>query len=822
MARLPIFDIEGEIIEHLRQANRLVLTAPTGSGKTTQAPQMLLRHGVVEGQVWVLQPRRLATRMVALRVAREMGCAPGQDVGYQTRHERRVSGKTRLLFMTEGIFLRRLQSDPSLRGVGAVVLDEFHERSLDADVALGLVRRLQEKRPELRLLVMSATLDAGAVSQALDCAMLNAQGRVFPVEIGYLDREPAGEVWDMAAGALRGLLDADASGDVLIFMPGAYEIRRTMSACRGMDAALFPLHGSLSATEQDAAVGPCDRRKVIVATNVAETSLTIPGVRHVIDSGQVRLQRFDPRRGINALLVESISKASAEQRAGRAGRTAPGTCQRLWTRAAHDGKPDQTDAEIKRLDLAEAVLRLKALGVMDVRAFPWLDQPDEGALARALVLLADLDALGPDGALTDMGRQMAVFPAHPRVGRMLVAAGQYGCVARAVLWAAIIGERDILSRPLRPAHREPGTSDLAVHEQAFAMAQRVDFDARFCAEAGLVASACRDVAQAAEALRSACEDVDAQKTGDEAALAKSVLTGFFDRVALLKDADTRACALPGLRRVDLDRESAVREPGLVVALDVREVTAENGVRTVLSLAQAIAPEWLEEAHPNRIEMSSQPVWNAATKAVEQVEIHAYNGLVYDQVARPDVDPALAAPMLVDRIRSGELALEKWDDEADHWITRVRCVIQWFPERELIAYDDDDIRVILHEIVAGATRYSQIRNRAVLPYLQQALDWADRQFVEAMAPVQIPLSGGFRMKVRYREDGPPVGRAKIQDLYDVRETPRVAGGRQKVLLEILGPNFRPVQVTEDLAGFWARTYPELKNALKRRYPKHEWR
>lgn len=830
---LPVFEIEKDLNAHLKTGNRLVLTAPTGSGKTTQVPQMLLKSGLVTGEIWVLQPRRLATRMVALRVAQEMGESLGQTVGYQTRHDRQLSDKTRLVFMTEGIFLRRLQNNPTLSGVGIVILDEFHERSLDADTALGLLRLLQETdRPDLRLVVMSATLDAKGVSQALDCPMLQAGGRTFPVAVSYLDREPTREVWDLAAEGVRAVLAEGEPGDVLIFMPGIYEIQRTLTACRsvarGETVDFFPLHGSLSAQEQDAAVAPSDRRKVIVATNVAETSLTIEGIRFVIDGGQVRVQRYDTRRGINVLLVEGVSQASADQRAGRAGRIAPGKCLRLWTEAAHYAKTKQTDPEIKRLDLASAVLRLKAFGVKDIDSFPWLDQPTSETLSRALDLLVNLDVLTEASDLTSAGRQVALFPTHPRIGRLLLAAGHYDCVKRAALWAALIGERDILSRPVKKQYTLPPegdvVSDLVIRENAFRRAKALKFDPRFCAGEGIVAAACRDVDRAVGQFLSACRDaqVPQKGQGDTADLVRCLLVGFFDHVAFRRDADSRSCEMADLQRVELDRESVVSKRGLFVALDTREVTTREGVRTVLSSASAVLPEWIEDVHPERIDLASQVMWNADKRSVEQVETHAYDGLVYHRVARPNADPVEAAEILVDRILAKDIDLAKWDEDVEHWIIRTRCVRQWFPGRELIGYDDDDVRVILYEIVDGATRYSQIRNRAVLPYVQQALSWDDQQFVEKMTPTRIKLPNGFGMKIRYQEDGPPVGRAKIQDFYDLHKTPTVAGGRQKVRLEILAPNFRPAQVTDDLEGFWERTYPELKKELRRRYPKHEWR
>lgn len=832
--KLPVFEVEQDLISHLAAHNRLVLTAPTGSGKSTQIPQMLLKHSLVDGAVWVLQPRRLATRMVASRVAAERGEAPGLTVGYQTRHDRCLGEKTRLLFMTEGIFLRRLQSNPTLPGVGVVILDEFHERSLDADTALGLLRLLQEtRRPDLRVMVMSATLDAEAVSRSLDCSMIKSGGRTFPVEVAYLDQEPTADVWDLSAEALRKVLSSGEPGDVLIFMPGVYEIQRTMRACRSVvkspeTVVFFPLHGGLSAPDQDAAVAPGDRRKVIVSTNVAETSVTIPGIRHVIDAGQVRVERFDIRRGINVLLVEGISQASADQRAGRAGRTAPGKCWRLWTEAAHHAKPEQTDPEVKRLDLASVVLRLKAMDVSDVAMFPWLDRPTDDARHKASRLLVNLGALTAEGDLTDIGQQMAAVPAHPRIGRMLVAAGQYGCVKRATRWAALIGERDILSRPVARQYTLPPegnvVSDLVIREDAFERARILRFDPRACSGEGILAAACRDVNRAGDQFLSACREVGIREhsRGDTQDLVRCLLVGFFDHVAFRREEESRSCAMADLQRVELDRESVVAQKGLLVALDTREVTTREGVRTVLSLASALMPKWLEDVHPDRIGISRDAVWNADNKSVEQVETRAYDGLVYHRIARPDVNPLEAAEILVDRIEAGEIDLVKWDDEVDHWISRTRCVSRWFPDRELIAYDKDDIRVIMHEIAGGSTRHSQIRNKGVFPYIQQALSWADQQFVENMTPTRIRLPNGFGMKIRYQDGGPPIGRAKIQDFYDLHKTPTVAGGRQKVTLEILAPNYRPAQVTDDLAGFWERTYPELKKELRRRYPRHEWR
>ena len=401
--RLPIYEIEPALVAALRETRRLIVSAPTGSGKSTQVPQMLLDHGLLgTGQVVILQPRRLATRLLATRVARERNAELGGEVGYQIRFENVTSAATRIRFVTEGLLLRQMVQDPRLPGVSALIFDEFHERHLYGDITLGRALDLQEGgRPDLKVLVMSATLEVSRLEEYLKpCRVIESQGRTFPVEIefaakpAYLDRRP---VWEQAAGAFREFVGSGGEGDVLVFMPGGFEISQTIEAIRACEEArgfiLLPLHGELPPRDQDAAVARYEKRKVVVATNVAETSLTIDGIRCVIDSGLARIPRYDPYRGINTLLIEKISRAAADQRAGRAGRTTPGICLRLWSQEEHGHRPQQEVPEVKRLDLAEVVLALKAAGVEDLRKFRWLEPPDEQALAHAEELLADLGAL---------------------------------------------------------------------------------------------------------------------------------------------------------------------------------------------------------------------------------------------------------------------------------------------------------------------------------------------------------------------------------------------------------------------------------------------
>src|SRR5580693_7199935 len=433
--RLPIYEIEHDIIARLQRDQRLILSAPTGSGKSTQVPQMLLKHGLLgDGQVVVLQPRRLAARLLAARVAQELGVKLGEEVGYQIRFENCTSAKTKIRFVTEGVLLRQMIEDPKLNGVSVLIFDEFHERHLYGDITLARALDLQEQsRPNLYLVVMSATLNADELENYLsesrnstpaNCSVLSSEGRQFSVDIRYAaqpsynDKRP---VWEQAAEAFSYYVNSGGEGDVLVFMPGGFEISQTIEAIRNESASkgfiLLPLHGELEPKLQDAAVARYDKRKVVVATNVAETSLTIDGVRLVIDSGLARIARYDANRGINTLLIERISQSSADQRAGRAGRTAPGICMRLWSREEHSHRPPQELPEIKRLDLAEVVLTLKAAGVENLRAFRWLEKPDEIALTHAEELLHDLGALGKGGAITPIGRKMLAFPLHPRYSR---------------------------------------------------------------------------------------------------------------------------------------------------------------------------------------------------------------------------------------------------------------------------------------------------------------------------------------------------------------------------------------------------------------------
>jgi len=497
---LPIDALQADLVAACGRVRRLVLRAPTGSGKSTRIPQMLLDLNLVQGQIVVLQPRRIAARLLAARIAQERNVRLGGEVGYQIRFERVESAQTRIKFVTEALLLRQMASDPELKGVGAVVFDEFHERNLHSDVALALARRLQEThRPDLLIMAMSATLDTEGVAKWLGSAeTLAADGRTYPVQIEYthLPRNSTRPIWDAAAEQVRRVLSEEAEGDILVFMPGSYEIMRTIGAVRNLPESggveILPLYGELPPEEQDRAVKPSPGRKVIVATNVAETSLTIPGVRAVVDAGLARIARFDPHRGIDTLLVEPVSQASAEQRAGRAGRTGPGRCIRLWSQTDHEARPLREVPEIKRVDLSETILLLLSSGWGEAATFPWYEKPDDKALQRALTVLADLGAVDAQGKLTDLGRRMSVFPAHPRYARMLLAAGDLDCVYEVCRIAGLAQGRDILFRKVddrtenaRDSVEQEDGSDFFPRLALLQRAVEMKFDADACDRFGV-------------------------------------------------------------------------------------------------------------------------------------------------------------------------------------------------------------------------------------------------------------------------------------------------------------------------------------------------
>jgi ATP-dependent helicase HrpB len=728
--------------------------------------------------------------------------------------------------------------------VSVIVFDEFHERHLYGDITLARTLGLQEKlRPDLKLVVMSATLDTGALDKYLaPCELLTSRGRTYPVDHEYLDKSLGDwPVWDAAAESFERLA-RESEGDVLVFMPGAYEIQRTIQAIKntraGGQCVVLPLHGELPAADQDAAVAQYDKRKVIVSTNVAETSLTIDGVRIVIDSGLAKIARFDPYRGINTLLVERISRASADQRAGRAGRTAPGRCLRLWTEREHYDRPAQELPEVKRLDLAEVVLTLKASGVENVAAFRWLEPPDARGLDRALTLLADLGALDPSGAISSLGRRMLAFPAHPRYARMLLAGDELGCVRSVVLIAALTQGRNLLRRAEGKQMQEErenllgenADSDLFMLMRAHRFAEQRNFNPQACRPLGINAMAAREAAALAdqflriakdEGLNTDSRNTSASPAQTDEALQRCVLAGFPDMVAMRLDQGTLRCALVHGRRGVLARESVVSTP-LLVAGEVREVEIRGEVETLITLATAIREEWLREFFPDGFSESSDVFFDSTLRRVLAKRQTRFHDLVLRSEQTDKVPAEQAATLLAREVEAGTCPLKNWDNVVDQWILRLNQLAGWYPEFELPPIGDEDRRMLVEQICLGATSYKEIKERPVWPMVKAWLSPAQQDLVEKYAPERYELPNGRKAKITYDTKTAPTIATRIQDLYGVTGEIRIAGNRIPVVIQVLAPNHRPIQITQNLANFWKESYPKIKQELQRKYPKHEWR
>jgi ATP-dependent helicase HrpB len=852
---LPIYELEAAVVARLRAAGRLVVQAPTGSGKSTQVPQILLRHGFLDaGQVVVLQPRRLAARLLAKRVAEEVGAPLGATVGYQIRLESRVSDATRIRFVTEGILLRQMSFDPALRGISTLVFDEFHERHLYGDISLARALQLQRSvRPDLKLIVMSATLDvAGLRDYLAPCDVLESQGRTFPVAIEYLphpvdfEREP---VWDVAARECARVAGR-TTGDLLVFMPGAYEINRTVQAVQDEKALreflVLPLHGELPPEAQDRAVARYDRRKIIVSTNVAETSLTIDGVTAVIDGGLARLPRYDPHRGINTLLIERISVASADQRAGRAGRTAPGVCVRLWTEREHAKRPARELPEVKRLDLAEVVLTLKAAGIDDVHDFPWFEKPDPKSLERAEELLADLGAVAPVSdrqpyagrrpalQITDLGRKMLRFPVHPRYARMFLAAHDRGCVRPVALMAALTQGRNFLLRnPGREVVErreellgEEHASDFFRLMRAWRYADRADYSLEACRRLGIHAQTARQVGPLFNQFLqiAAGEGLDVgEHRVDEAAVRQCVLVGFSDHLARRLDGGTLRCELVHGRRGQLVRESGIQQAPLFVAGEVSEIEGRGEVTVLLSLATAVEEAWLRELFPEDFHDGTRVVYDESARRVVVRRERRFRDLMLDVKPTPEAPPpGEAAALLASEVLAGRIVLAEWTEAVEQWIVRVNCLAKWFPELEVAPIREADRATLIEQVCCGSSGARELKDKPVLPVLRQWLCPEQLAVLDDCLPERIEMANGRRSRVTYSADGPPVLSARIQELYGVNGRFTLARGRVPVKIEVLAPNQRPIQVTDDLTAFWREMYPKVKAELARRYPRHEWR
>jgi ATP-dependent helicase HrpB len=839
MLRLPVDDALPALITALRERRCAVLEAPPGAGKTTRAPVAMLRAGLAgENKVVVLEPRRLAARMAAKRVAEEMNERLGETVGYQVRFDDVSSARTRIRFVTEGILTRRLVSDPTLRGVGAVLLDEFHERHLHGDLALAMLRRLQRTtRPDLCVAAMSATLDGESVARFLGddgdpAPRVRSEGRRFEVTLQHSPAKDDRPLSAQVASAVRALCDEGLDGDVLVFLPGAAEIRKAMGACTAVaqqhDLLVLPLHGELPPAEQDRAVLPAPKRKVILSTNVAETSVTIDGVVAVIDSGLARIAGHAAWSGLPTLREGRVSKASALQRAGRAGRTRPGRCVRLYTKHDHDTRPEFERAEVLRLDLAETALALHTAGERDLHAFPWFEAPPRASVEAADGLLRQLGAVTPEGAVTAEGRRMARLPLHPRLARLVLDAtargvGEDGCIV-----AALLGERELDTSRRGPGGgrggpSEHGLSDLTASLARFreAAAQRFDHESlRYLGiDAGAALAVDRARKQVERALRESRGGDTPRSPGDgDEALRMSVLAAFPDRVARRVRGSELALVSGGA--ATLSPQSEVQDAAFLVAVDAEDRADARSRGVVVRAASAIEPEWLLELFPGAIREGVETRWIAAEERVEAVARIAYESLVLDETRGPKTPEAQRA--VAERLASEALAkgVHHFVDDPDA-LDRFVARVQFVAARSTAVRPFDDARVAeaLRGLCEGRRSFAELRSAGLLGALHDDLAAKERGLIERLAPERVTLGGGRAVRVNYERTKAPWIESRLQDFFGMAEGPKV--GEVPLVLHLLAPNKRAVQVTTDLAGFWVRHYPAIRKELCRQYPRHLW-
>ena len=919
--QLPIDAILPTVIKSLSQQSLVVIQATAGAGKTTRVPPAMLDAGLAgNGQIWVLQPRRVAARASARRMAMERSQKVGEEIGYVTRFDRQISTRTRIVVATEGVLVRRLLQDPFLEGIGALIFDEFHERHLETDLSLSMVGRVQETvRPDLKLVVMSATLDLALLEQfsnrrAATLPIIQCPTGVFPVKVEYAQPTSDPLPVELAKATLDLLARTD--GDVLVFLPGVRESRDAQASLRDrLDShkySVLPMYGDLSAEDQDRVFEPVAGRKIVLATNIAETSLTIPGITGVIDSGLARVLEWNAGTGLNRLSLTSISKASAEQRAGRAGRTAPGICLRLWTAAAQRIRPEHDLPEIHRIDLSGAVLQLIVWGESRVDQFPWFETPSTQALEHALNLLQRLGAIetvgeslrdsqhavrtdspttltdpaeniesppatssdhgtdfGGEHALrvaerlgyrawraTDLGKRMAELPIHPRLARLLLASYSPQTIRQLAFAAALVSERN-------PFLKGDQASSIDLREwidviDEFDRTGRTDF-----ACGSLHRGAASAVVQAAKQLQRLVSKSREGVTpgGNTQALELAALAAFPDRVAKLRDevisktGSQPLAIMSGGRGVRLARPARQArtwsESGLFVAIDIDDAGKDALVRLAVPIERHHL-DLSDQSQPGHLNTLVDLEFNATEERVQARRRVCWGDVVLEESPVGLPSDGRAADVLAAAVRenwakqfsgnSADLVLDAAGIEsavslgtgtsADSperqvinelvmWFARLRSLAGWMPELQLPTWTLADWLAILPELCAGRRSFAELRRGPWQEKFGQQLTAHQQQTLSREAPEKLAVPSGRRYSIRYEVGRPPIFSVRIQEVFGWKQTPRIAAGRVPLLLELLAPNYRPQQLTDDLPSFWANGYPRLRSELRRRYPKHAW-
>jgi ATP-dependent helicase HrpB len=804
---LPIEQVLAALRDALRNGGGAVLQAPPGAGKTTGVPLALLMEPWVKGRgIVMLEPRRLAARAAARRMATMLGERPGETVGYRVRHESVVGPATRIVVVTEGVLTRMLQSDPGLERFALVIFDEFHERSIHADLGLALTIHARSLlREDLRILVMSATLDGGAVSGILGgVPVVTSEGRLHPVDIRHRARRFGTRLEPQVAAVTREALERE-QGDVLVFLPGTGEIRRVAALLSDVDADVIPLHGNLSPEQQDRAVLPstaAGARKVVLATSIAETSLTIEGVRVVVDSGLSRVPRYSPKTGMTRLATVRVSLTSAEQRRGRAGRLGPGVCYRLWSVQEHAALPARANPEILEADLAPLALDLAAVGVPHPAELSWLDPPPPAAFARARALLGQLGAVDASGRLTRHGGAMARLALHPRLSHMVLKATELRERSLACDLAALLTERDLL-------RRSDGVPEADIRT-------RLDLLRGTVVRTGVDREALRRARAEAALCRRAGRARDAE--GEDSGVGRLLAMAYPDRVAQLRSGTTGRFLLRNGLGAFLDPHSLSGEEYLVVCeLDGRAPESR------ILLAAPISLEDLRELFEAAIEVEEVVAWESESRAVRSSRRERLGAIVLREVRISNPDPDRVAEALIQGVRGEGLHVLPWSEGARRTrerISFVRTLEPGWPDVSDAALMGT-LEQWLGPHIQGLSKLSDLEHVDLGAALLDRLAREQRAVLERLAPTHLVVPSGSRLPLDYRDPAQPVLAVRVQEMFGQTQTPRVGGGKVPVTLHLLSPAGRPVQVTRDLAGFWRTTYFEVRKDLKGRYPRHPW-
>ncbi len=834
---LPIDSHLTEICENVRNNPITIIEAPPGSGKTTRVAPALLEMQFTAGQkIYLLQPRRIAAKSIGERVAWEQGSRIGQRIGYQVRFDSQVSRETQLIIATEGVLLRRLQDDAALSDTNIVILDEFHERSIDSDLLLGMLRRVQQAlRDDLKIVIMSATIDSSLIQSQLDGApIVRVDSPNFPVSIRYCYSRPDDNMVDRMVNTILDIADTN-HGDILAFLPGMGEIGRCndslLQSRLGRECEVVQLFGGMQLDEQSKAIEPSTVRRIVLSTNVAETSLTIEGIRIVVDSGLARVMRFSSDVGLDRLSLENISQASATQRAGRAGRVAPGICCRLWTEVSERARAAFLEPEIRRVDIVSAILQLYAWGEGESDDFPWLEQPRPDSVSRARSLLEKLGAIH-QGRITEIGRAMSRLPTHPRLARMVIASFESGCFERTCLLSALLSERDPFDRREQSfasnknrimQTRANRRWDSDCIERLVAIEKFIDGGTSDTPFGTLHRNGIRSIVNSSQQLQEQCISTlkgssilrERHRTAQPELIMQVMLSGYPDRLAKRRNIGKPHGLMVGGKGVTISPQSGVTEAELFLCVDIDAGSGDALVRQ----ASRIEIEWLPK---DQIVTQDELFFHPSQKQVVARRQVKWFDLVLSETPTAISDSEQCAAILWRAaLNNWEQAFPVDDERVQGLVDRVNCLRMWLPDLNLPELGDTLLQDVAKELCQNRRSLSELRGAPWFEWIQSRFSSHQWQAIEKEAPAKIQVPSGSWIKIQYALGKPPTMAVKIQEVFSMQATPRIAMGRVPILLHLLSPSMQPQQITDDLASFWANGYPIVKKELKRRYPKHSW-